>query len=194
MRLLRRRPSPALVIASLALLVALSGTGIAAVNALPRNSVGNAQLKNSSVTTIKVKDGSLLRRDFRAGDVPAGPPGAQGPAGPAGPKGEKGDKGDPGVVGDLTFRQSTVDVPGDATPGNGSFNSRSVQVNCSSDEKGITGGSNWSGESDSAALHTVLSTPTYDNSSKKITGWRGRGGNDTSSTKTFTVVVLCAKA
>ena len=51
-----RRPSPAMIVACIALLVALSGTGIAAVNALPRNSVGNAQLQSNSVTSIKVKN------------------------------------------------------------------------------------------------------------------------------------------
>ena len=46
-----RRLSPSIVVASLALLVALGGTGVAAVNAvLPGNSVGTAQLKNNAVT------------------------------------------------------------------------------------------------------------------------------------------------
>jgi hypothetical protein len=96
-----RRPSPALVVACLALLVSLGGTSIAAVSALPGNSVGTVQLKNNAVTAPKIKDGqvrsaeianstittadvkngSLLRADFGAGQVPAGP------AGPAGPPG-----------------------------------------------------------------------------------------------------------
>jgi hypothetical protein len=82
----RFRPSPAMVVASLALLLALGGTGYAASQALPRN----------SVTTIQVKDRSLLARDFKAGQLPrgaagpAGPAGAAGPAGPAGPAGGAG--------------------------------------------------------------------------------------------------------
>ena len=83
-RLRRYRPTPSMVVASLALLVALAGTGYAAT-ALPRNSVGNIQLKNNAVTAAKVKNGSLLKGDFKAGQVPAGPKGAAGPAGPAGP-------------------------------------------------------------------------------------------------------------
>jgi hypothetical protein len=81
----RFRPSPALVIAMVALFVALSGTGYAAFK-LPRN----------SVTSINVKDRSLLAKDFRAGQLPrgaegpAGPAGAAGPAGPAGPTGPSG--------------------------------------------------------------------------------------------------------
>lgn len=89
------RPSPALVVACLALLVALSGTGMAAMSQLlPRNSVGTLQLKRNAVTPAKlapnavrtahVLNGSLLAADFKEGQIPAGPQGPQGPAGPAG--------------------------------------------------------------------------------------------------------------
>ena len=47
-----QRPSPALVVALLALIVALGGTGYAATQ-LPKNSVGSKQVKNSS---LKAKD------------------------------------------------------------------------------------------------------------------------------------------
>jgi len=74
MRRIRRLvPSPAMVVACLALAVGLAGTGYA-VTRLPRN----------SVTTVQVKDFSLLARDFKRGQLPAGPQGPQGPAGPAG--------------------------------------------------------------------------------------------------------------
>jgi len=84
MRASNRRPSPALAVAAVALFVALGGTSIAAVTAaLPRNSVGTIQLKQNAVTSAKVRNGSLLRADFRRGQIPAGPRGAQGPAGPS---------------------------------------------------------------------------------------------------------------
>jgi len=76
----------------LALLVALSGTSYAAF-ALPAN----------SVTSREVKDSSLLRRDFRRGQVPvgargpAGAEGAQGPTGAQGAAGSKGPTGDRGA-------------------------------------------------------------------------------------------------
>ena len=47
------RPSPALVVACIALFVALSGFGYAAIK-LPRNSVGTKQLRNSAVTGKKI--------------------------------------------------------------------------------------------------------------------------------------------
>lgn len=100
----KRLPSPATVIASLALLLALGGTSIAAVGALPRGSVGTAQLRPGAVTTGKIRDGtvtsadianggvvsadvrngSLLRGDFAPGQLPAGPIGPQGPPGISG--------------------------------------------------------------------------------------------------------------
>jgi hypothetical protein len=102
-----RRPlrgvSPAMVVACLALFVALTGTSVAISNALPKNSVGTAQLKNNAVVSSKVKNGSLLKVDFRAGQLPAGPAGV---AGPVGPKGEKGDPGATHVV----IRTSTETV------------------------------------------------------------------------------------
>jgi hypothetical protein len=63
--LLRRRPSPATVIAVIALVIALGGTSYAAVT-LPRNSVGTAQLKNNAVTSLKVANNSLLKADFKS--------------------------------------------------------------------------------------------------------------------------------
>ena len=196
MRPILRRPSPAMVVACLALLVALSGTGIAAVSVvLPRNSVGNAQLRNDSVTSVKVKNGSLLRSDFRAGQIPAGPPGPQGPAGPAGPTGPTGPAGPAGpagAVGQIILHSASVGVPG-GTPENGAYDSRSLDVSCASDEKGIAGGTDWDGEADTLELNTISSHAIYDSTNKKITGWHGRGGNDTAITRTFHVYVYCTK-
>ncbi len=77
MRRVAERLSPATVLACIALFVALGGTGIAAVAALPRNSVGTTQVRN----------GSLLKVDFKKGQLPAGARGPTGPAGAAGPAG-----------------------------------------------------------------------------------------------------------
>src|SRR3954451_2975860 len=89
----RHRPSPALVVACLALAVALGGTSYAAV-ALPAGSVGTKQLQNGAVIEPKVRDHSLLARDFARGQLPQGPQGIPGPPGSAGPSGTQGPKGD----------------------------------------------------------------------------------------------------
>jgi hypothetical protein len=89
------RPSPAMVIASIALLVALAGTGYAA-SSLPTNSVGNAQLKSNAVTSSKVKDHALLKVDFAANQLPRGAVGAPGPPGAPGNSGARGPTGPAG--------------------------------------------------------------------------------------------------
>jgi Collagen triple helix repeat (20 copies) len=100
------------LVAYLALLLALSGASYAAASTLlPPNSVGTKQVIN----------GSLLKKDFKAGQLPRGkrgPPGrvgtrgAMGPAGPAGPAGPKGATGAPGVPGrvDLSYPETAVSV------------------------------------------------------------------------------------
>lgn len=75
----RRRPRYADVAATLALIVALGGTSYA-VAALPRNSVGTAQIKARAVTKGKLATGLST----------AGPRGAAGATGPAGAAGAPG--------------------------------------------------------------------------------------------------------
>ena len=61
-RLLRHRPSPAMVVACIALSVALGGTSYAAIK-LPANSVGTKQLRKNAVTSVKVKDNAVKGAD-----------------------------------------------------------------------------------------------------------------------------------
>lgn len=58
MKRILRLPSPAMVVACIALLIALGGTSYAAIK-LPRNSVGAKQLKRNAVTTPKVKNNAI---------------------------------------------------------------------------------------------------------------------------------------
>jgi hypothetical protein len=52
------RPSPALVVSIVALVVALGGTSYATFS-LPKSSVGSRQLKRGAVTTAKIKAGAI---------------------------------------------------------------------------------------------------------------------------------------
>jgi len=201
-RRLARRPSPAMVVACLALLVALSGTGYA-VSSLPAGSVGVAQLKdnavtntklaNNAVTSEKVKNRSLLAIDFLPGQLPrgktgpSGPPGAQGPAGSAGPVGPAGGSG---LVSSVTVRQESVAIS-DATKEDGKFQTRPISVNCQSGEKAISAGTGWSDDTDNLALTTVQIKPLITNSA--VVGYMARGGNDSGQSSTFTLYVLCYK-
>ena len=102
-----RRPSPAMVVASIALLAALGGTGVAAVANVPDNSVGTAKIKNNAVTAAKIagnaansakiannavtsseiKNATIQPADLSAAARAARPTGEPGPAGPSGPAG-----------------------------------------------------------------------------------------------------------
>jgi hypothetical protein len=117
-RILRNRPSSAIVIACLALSIALGGTSYAAI-AISENSIKSAhiargQVKRSdvarnAVTSAKIADSSLLAKDFKSGQLPAGPKGDPGPAGP------QGAKGDPGPSADLAPQEAyhAVGSPGE---------------------------------------------------------------------------------
>jgi hypothetical protein len=70
--LLRHRPSPALVVACIALAVSLGGTSYAAIK-LPKNSVGTKQLKNQAVTKAKIAKKTIAALKGQKGDP--GPPG-----------------------------------------------------------------------------------------------------------------------
>ncbi len=199
MRKLLRRPSPAMVVACLALLVALGGTGMAAATQLARNSVGtpqlkdgavsNAKIKNNAVNSTKVAARSLLRSDFAPGQLPAGPVGPQGPAGPAGAAGAAGPAGPAGVIGAITDRTASVVVDG-GTAENGAYNSSRVTSLCSGNERAISGGTDWSTDASGRELMTGELEPLK-NPQGQVIGFLAVGLNDSGTDSTFTVHALC---
>ncbi len=76
----------------IAVVIALGGTSYA-ISQLPKNSVGGKQLKKNAVTTAKVKNRSLLAKDFKSGQLPKGTTGVTGPSGPTGVTGNTGTAG-----------------------------------------------------------------------------------------------------
>jgi hypothetical protein len=177
-----RRPSPATVIASAALLVALGGTGVAAVGvAFPKGSVGTAQLRNDAVTSIKVRDGSLLRRDFRLGQLPVGASGPVGAVGPAGPAGTPGSQGASGPQGPAGISGYEVVSTGATTVGAGLY--ASAKAACPSGKRPLGGGIT----STNASVAVAESVPnTGDNS------WFGAVKNNSGLAASFRVVAVCA--
>jgi hypothetical protein len=97
-------------VAYVALFFALGGTSIAAVNALPKNSVGSAQIKNGAIQKV-----DLAKRTVSSLRGLRGLRGLQGPAGPAGPAGQTGAtgaagaKGDPGTPATKLFASVSAD-------------------------------------------------------------------------------------
>jgi hypothetical protein len=198
--LFRRRPSPAMVVASLGLLVALGGTSFAAVT-LPRNSVGNAQLRDSSVTSTKVKNFSLRRVDFASGQLPAGPrggvgpagpagsPGAQGATGPSGPSGPSGASGSSGPAGAANAKVSGAVLAVGAGGSAGTF------VNCPAGQRAVGGGAALDGSAASGDAVTY-SYPAASGGAKVSTGatpaaWAAAMHNGGGSTRNLTVYAVC---
>lgn len=91
----RLRPSPAMVVACIALVFAMTGAGYAA-GMLGPNTVGTKQLKKNAVISSKVKNRSLLAADFKAGQLPKGAKGDPGSAGAPGAPGAPGQQGPAG--------------------------------------------------------------------------------------------------
>ena len=188
-----------MIVACLALLVALGGTSVAAVSQLARNSVGTPQLRNSAVTnpklrnnavnSAKVANRSLLRVDFRPGQLPAGPVGPQGPAGPAGPAGAAGPAGPAGVIGAITVRTNSALIAGGAA-NNAIPNTARVTAACQGNERAISGGTSWSDDDANLALYTMELEPQL-NPQNQVVGFVGVGGNDSGQSSTFTVHALC---
>ena len=196
MRKLFGRPSPAMIVACLALLVALGGTSVAAVNQLARNSVGtpqlrtgavtNPKLRNNAVNSAKVANRSLLRSDFAPGQLPAGPVGPQGPAGPTGAAGAAGPAG---VIGAITVRNAPALVDGGLAE-NGAYSSARVTASCQGNERAISGGTSWSDDAAGRELMTGELEPQL-NAQNQVVGFLGVGLNDSGNDSTFTVYSLC---
>jgi Collagen triple helix repeat (20 copies) len=104
------------LVAYLALLFALSGTSYAAATKLlPANSVGSRQVINGSLLKKDFKSGQLPRgargpRGFAGTDGDTGPTGPTGPAGPAGGAGPAGADGEPGPPGPFEVDYLTSDL------------------------------------------------------------------------------------
>ena len=177
-----RRPSPALVVACLALLVSLGGTSYATVLNVPRNSVGTPELKRNAVKPAKlapnavrtahVLNGSLLADDFKAGQLPRGE------------KGDKGDKGDAGAPG-----ATNVVVRTASTTSNGSA---TATANCNAGERAVGGGFDIGGWG--ANVTAFRSRPSPPAAGGTPTGWTATSFNQTNIGANIGVVayVICA--
>jgi hypothetical protein len=171
-----RRPSPPMVVAFVALLVALAGTSYAAIQ-LPANSVGTKQLKKNAVTGKKVKNRSLKAADFATGSLPAGPRGPQGAQGPAGPQGPKGDKGDPAPTPVITIRSNEEPASGDDA------------VFCEDNEVALGGGG--SPDPESTGFLTDSAPDGFDGDIP--TGWLASATDAEGNPVDVTAWVICAR-
>lgn len=183
-----RRPSPAMVVASLALLLALGGASFAAATALAPHSVGTLQLKKFAVGTdqlktnavlgTKIKNGTLSKLDFAAGQVPIGPQGPQGPQGPAGGQGPAGAVGPAGPAGGFDATKFHIKSFPSVNINNGNYGGG--DYSCDSGQSALSGGIN-SGYRFEVEFLMPVSTST----------WRIRLYNDSSGSESFQPTLVC---
>jgi hypothetical protein len=162
----------------------------------PAHSVGTRELKDDAVVGAKVKDGSLLAKDFKHGQLPAGPQGAQGPQGPQGPQGKQGPSG-PVDTSKLLGRTVTVTA------------SRSLQagtrhtdyVVCPNGYEAVGGGA-WGGPYDSSdgsvvvlwsAPRAAAGAPADSTNGPASTGWTTAVFNVSGLSEFVHWSAICAK-
>jgi hypothetical protein len=159
------------VVSLMALFVALSGGAYAL--SIPKHSVGAKQLRKNAVISSKVKDRALLAKDFKAGQLPAGPPGANG---------EQGAKGAPGVSGLQEVVTSSVvntDTPKLAT------------ATCPAGKRAIGGGATHSNASPSEVAIDQIQPSDENTVPGHVTVSAHRTGA-TATSWSVTAFVLCA--
>ncbi len=177
----RWRPSPALVIAFIALFVAGAGTATAARlitgRSIKNNSVTGRDIRNNSVGNGDIRNGSLLRRDFRGGQLPAG---EQGPAGRDGTNGF-------GVL-RYVSRDFTVAPNAEAAQGTTPCPAGTYP----------TGGDAYITTADGAIIDDALIEAqffTFDTANGNLpNGWRARTAANDSEAKVLVVDAICANA
>jgi hypothetical protein len=176
-RSIRGNLSFANVMSVTAVMIALGGTSYAAIK-LPANSVGSTQIKNkqvknadladSGVTSGKVKNGSLLSKDFALGQIPAGPKGDKGDPGTPGAAGAPGIQGPSGLLGHVIVRRTDVTLPLGPPASPGAITSGFAT--CAAGETIIGGSVNISNNADPATMEVLTSRPSVD-----TTGNSGNG-------------------
>jgi hypothetical protein len=192
------RPSPAFVLAAIALLVALGGTSVAAVKDAAPNSVGSAQLKANAVTNPKIATGAVSSSKLANGAVTGGKIASRAVTGakiaanaitttqvaqgsllssdfgagqiPRGPTGPAGFQGTPGIQGPpgLSGVQIVSASTSDSTDG-----VQFVTAACPSGKKVIGGGAQATGTAVASAPVSIRES----NPTAAGTGWHAVAGS-----------------
>ncbi len=186
------------MIASAALAVSIGGTSYA-VTALPLNSVGAAELKDDSITSAKIRNGSLRASDFAGGELPVGltgapgaagavgPPGPQGPPGPAGARGPAGPQGPAGAAGGSSVAVPTVRS---ATATIAAGETQSLVALCADGEH-ATGGSASQSGGPGASFVLLGEGPQPDDDGATPDSWSASASNTGMQGVTWVVRAVC---
>jgi hypothetical protein len=175
-RLTERLPSPAMVVACIALAVALGGTSYAAIR-LPANSVGTQQLKRAAITGVKVKPNTLTGTQINESRLGTVPTAERATTAQSATSATSASSASSAPIARLDFRQSAPM----AIPTSGHVR---ATVSCDSGLVATGGGAK---VSDPDVALVVDTNPLGK------TGWEATAGAFTTGT-TLTVYVICAQA
>jgi hypothetical protein len=186
--MLRAHLTYANVVSTICLFVVLGGSAYAVTN-LRRNSVKSSHiaprqvrtsdLARNAVTSSRVRNGTLRRRDFRAGQLPRGGRGPRGFTGPRGLRGRRGFRGHTGPPG-----LADLQLVSNSTAG-GPAADQSATASCPTGKVAISGGAETTAGGD---VVVVSSRRTADGR-----GWTVRWQDTNGGGFTGTVTVLCAR-
>lgn len=161
----RSMPSPAMVVAFIALFVALGGTGYAATQLVSKEATASKK--------AKAKRG------------PRGPRGKRGPAGPAGPIGPAGAPGKD-AFGSLVYKSHEVANPKETQ----SY----VEVSCDPGEH-VVGGGIWGSQgSPGQNINSSFPSNGDGEGDSGNTAWAGYVNNESTINGSIVAFAICAKA
>lgn len=162
----RRLPSPAMIVACIALMVALGGTSYAAIR-LPANSVGTVHLKKGAVTGAKVKKNTITGTQIREASLARVPKALQA---------DSADTADSADISRLDYRQSAPT----GIPAGGA--SALATVSCDAGTFALGGGAKVSNPNNALVLD---SSPSGKNA------WEAHAAADLAGS-TLTAYVICS--
>jgi Collagen triple helix repeat (20 copies) len=168
------------LVAYLALFFALGGTSIAAVNTLPRNSVGSPQIKNGSIQKVDISRRTVAAlhglRGLRGLTGATGATGATGPAGATGLQGIQGPKGAPAVA-SVTTRIDDSDGTGVSVAAGANF---TASISCNPGEIATGGGgvSGFGGDPNQPLAFVTIAASRPTPGTGTPTGWTVSFRND----------------
>ncbi len=206
--IVKRRPSPALVVALVALFVAFSGTATAALVMTGQNikdgTITGQDVKNRALGTNKLSKRAVSSLTGERG--PAGPQGPMGEAGVQGPKGDTGAAGAQGPKGDTGVAHVTTRTAGIAFAANGLVGeTKDGAAMCQAGESVVGGGYRLPGGSIAVGsgivpiFAAVESRPANASGEPALNGQEPRGWyvevqKGTGTDGTAAITVLCASA
>ena len=199
----RLRPSPALVVAIVALCVAFTGTATAALvmtgKQIKDGTVTGKDVKNRTLGTNKLSKKAVSSLKGQHG--PAGPQGPRGEAGIQGVQGPKGDAGAQGPKGDTGVAHVTTRTSGIAFTASGAGEFKDGAAMCQAGESVVGGGYRLPDVAFSGVpvFAAIQSRPANASGEPALNGQQPRGWylevrKGTNIAGTVAITVLCASA